>query len=105
MGGSGFDIEIVGNIQACRTEAEVSWIDGAFLAVVYESADGWQVEPATSEALSPETTAAILTAAQSRLQHYVNRRGENPPPGLSGAGLSLWLMEKADGTAMGVRVR
>ena len=42
---------------------------------------------------------------QEALKPYVNRRGENPPSGLSVVGLSLWLMEKADCTALGVRIQ
>jgi hypothetical protein len=81
VGGSEFAMQIIGNPRDCRTEAEVSRMDGEFVAVVYESAVGWQVEPATP--LSAEVTAAILAAAQARLRDHVNRRGENPPPGLT----------------------
>jgi hypothetical protein len=35
-----------------------------------------------------------ISQAKSRLLEYVNRRGKNPPEGLSAAGFSLWLMEK-----------
>lgn len=44
--------------------------------------------------------ASALARARETLAQYVNRRGDNPPGGLTAAGLSLWLMEMSDGTAM-----
>jgi hypothetical protein len=45
-----------------------------------------------------------IGAAKVHLLEYVNRRGENQPEGLTAAGLSLWRMEKADGTALGIKL-
>jgi hypothetical protein len=72
---------IIGNAQTCRTEAEVSTTEGAFLAVVYETSRGWQIEPTIELPLSAEMTATILAAAQEELRSYVNRRGEIHRPG------------------------
>ena len=106
---SEFRIQILGNAQSCRAEAEVyrsqSGAPEQLLAWVYESQDGWKVEFEDSSAQPPELVEAILAAGQAALSPYVNRKGENPPPRLSVAGLSLWLMEKTDGTAMGVGIR
>jgi hypothetical protein len=44
---------------------------------------------------------AAVEKARERLAAYVNRLGDGSPDGLTAAGLSLWLLEKADGTAMG----
>jgi hypothetical protein len=106
---SEFQVVVVGNSQTCRTEAEVSRLtatSGAdFLAVVYESPDGWQVESDDPEVRgSGALRDSVLVAGREALEPYVNRRGDRPPEGLSVAGLSLWLMEKADGTAMGKRI-
>ena len=97
-----FSIRVVGNVQTCRTEAEVSFAgsDEPWI-VVWEEASGWQSE---TFGLAPVLEALVqraIEAARLRLSRYINRRGENPPPGLSAPGLSLWLMAKADGTSMG----
>lgn len=97
-----FSIQILGNVQTCRAEAEIFFPGSTEpWAVVWEDASGWQSEifgPApVSEAVAKEATES----ARLRLSQFINRRGENPPAGLSAPGLSLWLMAKADGTAMG----
>ena len=99
---------IVGNPELCRTEAEIYGAvdtDSEPIAVVHESRAGWQVEPVGSSPALPAALGEILRTGQEALGPYVNRRGENRPEGLTIAGLSLWLMEKADGTAMGIRLR
>ena len=100
-------VVVVGNPDRCRTEAEVyrTDVDSEPIAVVHESPDGWQVESLASDPASASELAEILRAGKEALSPYVNRRGENSPDGLTIGGLSLWLMEKADGTAMGIRVR
>jgi len=100
---------VVANVQLCRTEAEVYLIGAVaerLIGVAYETSQGWRLDPVDwAVGLNPESAAAALAAAQEELKAYVNRRGDNPPPGLSGSGLSAWLMEKADGTAAGIRSR
>lgn len=102
-----YAVSIIGNVREVRTEAEIERgiLDGAsaLVSVVYDSANGWITE-VTDEALAEEPDKDFLDAiaqAQESLSHYVNRRGEDPPEGLTAAGLSLWLMETDDGTAMG----
>ncbi len=102
-----FRITILGNVNECRTEAEVYLppdSDGP-AAVVYESANGWCVDPLEGAAALPlDVLVTALAAARKTLERYVNRRGEKPPVGLTPPGLSLWLMEQGDGTAMGKRI-
>jgi hypothetical protein len=103
-----FTIRYVGNIQACRTEA---WIVAPSaqpadtpLAVVYETSQGPVVSyPGAGPARSalPELDAAIAEA-RAELRHYINRKGEQRPHGITRAGLSLWLMERDDETVMGM---
>jgi hypothetical protein len=74
--------------------------------VVYENELGPTVEwfGSAVESKSPALTAAVEDAKLGLL-NYVNRQGLNPPEGLTRAGLSMWLLEKGDGTAMGVSLR
>ncbi len=37
-------VTITGNVEKCRTEAEISDSEGAVLAVVYETSDGWHTD-------------------------------------------------------------
>ena len=106
-----FSITFLGNVADCRTEAEVSLrhppLDADPLcAVVYENVSGPVVEwfGVAKESKSPSLAEAV-EAAKLGLLAYVNRRGSNPPEGLTRAGLSLWLLEKTDGTAMGISSR
>ena len=107
--GNDFRLVVVGNAQLCRTEAEVYLISAGserMIGVAYETSRGWKLDPVDwAVGLPPESAAAALAAAQEKLTEYINRRGENPPPGLTVAGLSLWLMERQGGTAMGAHLR
>jgi hypothetical protein len=103
-----YRITILGNARDVRTEAEVYVPPESQdpVALIYESSDGWQVQTFEITApTNPEALIAALQAACEQLGEYVNRRGENPPAGLAAPGLSLWLMEKRDGTAMGQSIR
>jgi hypothetical protein len=95
------------NGAACRTEAEISVEDPGgtveLVALVFEDASGPRTEffgRARDRADVPGLDSAVADAAKA-LERYVNRRGNNVPKGLSRAGLSLWLLEKDDGTALG----
>ncbi|MBX3398012.1 MAG: hypothetical protein KF873_04675 [Gemmataceae bacterium] len=102
--GEAFQIQVAGVVDDGFTSAEVSYSDET-VAVVYERADGWRTDLFHSpRGLPLPELLTALQSAQDRLSRYVNRRGENPPEGLTRAGMSLWLMEKVDGTAMGVRL-
>jgi hypothetical protein len=107
-----YQIDFLGNVADCRTEAEVSLRHAPsgtdpLCALVYENESGPVVEwfgvKKESDA-RPGLTDAVNDAKQGLLA-YVNRRGENPPEGLTRAALSQWLLEKADGTAPGVTLR
>ena len=101
-----YSVTIIGNVEHCRTEAELSDGEGAVLAVVYETSDGWQtdifVEPLNQAAT--DFQSAVENAKES-LSHYVNRRGENAPENATMGAFSLWLMVKDDGTAMGMNLK
>ena len=102
MSSKPFSIQVLGNVQTCRTEAEISFPGAAEpWAVVWEEVSGWQSEIFGPSPVSEALAKQAIEAARLRLSQYINRRGENPPAGLSSPGLSLWLMAKADGTAMG----
>jgi hypothetical protein len=94
---------IVGNADTSRTEAEIADESGNTVAIVYEDSDGWHTDltdPQIEQAASNFT--ALIESAKEKLSHYVNRRGDNVPSELrTRAALSLWLMAKDDGTAMG----
>jgi len=93
----------LGNADQCRTECEISDETPATVAVVYESHEGWQVNvlrPLRPEEL--EEFNATVAAAKQSLSHYINRMGSNPPEDATVGALSLWLMQKDDGTTLGI---
>jgi len=100
---------VLGNVDNRRTEIEIVVLlpdsqQEYVWATVYDSPEGWRVEfpplPVRLE-LRLDDINSELESARETLSHYVNRRGENPPDGLTRAGFSLWLMILDDGTAMG----
>jgi hypothetical protein len=99
-----FKIQIFSGVDDPFTSAEVLYGEEV-VATVYERADGWKVDLDTSpRGLDLDECLHAIGAAKAHLLEYVNRRGENQPEGLTAAGLSLWRMEKADGTEMGVKL-
>src|ERR1700745_4265379 len=103
----GFSIEFCGNLEACRTEARIFGAsdnpDHALVALVYETSRGFVVSyfgAALSNRALPGLEAAIAEA-RAELLHYINRRGENRPRGITRPGLSLWLTERDDETVIG----
>ena len=99
---SNVSITIFGNVESGRTEAEV-YRDGVCVAIVYEDAGGWHIEQLDDS--QPQLSSEEVETAQDTLKVYINRCGVKPPSGLSAAGLSIWLMEKDDGTSMGVTAK
>jgi hypothetical protein len=102
----GYSIEFRGNLEACRTEARIlspsPKPDDALVALVYETSHGFVVSyfgVAVSNRTSPGLEAAIAEA-RAELRHYINRRGENRPLGITRPGLSLWLTERDDETVV-----
>lgn len=103
-------ITVLGNVNNRRTEAEILWRTDTVeecVAIVFETRDGWQLDVHNQQRADTLGTAieAAVTKAQKRLSDYVNRLGDNIPDGLTAAGLSLWLLEKSDGDAMGAPLR
>jgi hypothetical protein len=100
-----FKISVCGDVTRGYTVAEIDFGDQP-VASVFETVDGWHIEFCSTEATSfpLDAFSSAVVAAKERLSCYVNRRGESPPDGLTVAAFSLWLMQKADGTAMGVKL-
>ena len=101
-----YSVTIIGNVEQCGTEAEISDSEGAVLAVVYETSDGWHTDVFVEQL--NQTATDLQTAvenAKESLCHYVNRRGENPPENATRGAFSLWLMVKDDGTSMGMNMK
>jgi hypothetical protein len=100
-----FETIIIGNSETCRTEAEISDKSGSRLAIVYEDRNGWHTEVLGDWVNQvPSSFDTLIEDAKERLSHYLNRRGENMPAGMTVCALSLWLMVKDDGTAMGMKL-
>ena len=99
-----FQVQVIGVVDDGHTSAEVSYGD-ELIAIVYERPNGWRADLFQSPRGIPlPELLAALQSAQTRLSEYVNRRGDNSPEGLTRAAMSLWLLEKADGTAMGIKL-
>jgi hypothetical protein len=100
-----FETVIAGNPDTCRTEAEIADESGNRVAIVYEDADGWHTQILDDRVEQASGSFnALIENAKEVLSHYVNRRGDKVPSQLKTRGqLSLWLMEKDDGTMMGLR--
>ncbi len=103
-----FTIQFRGNVEACRTEAWILQRTGAAaaspVAIVYETSQGLVVSYPGAGAAKPALPGldAAIAEAREELLHYINRRGEPRPQGITRAGLSLWLMERDDETVMGM---
>ena len=100
-----FETIIAGNLECCRTEAEIADESGNRVAIVYEDSEGWHTQVVDARVEQPTATfSELIENAKEVLSHYVNRRGENIPSEVTTAGqLALWLMVKDDGTMMGLR--
>ena len=104
----GFLIQYCGNLEACRTEARISRpsapLDDALVALVYDTVQGVVVEYFGSASKNPALPGldAAIAEARAELHHYINRRGESPPKGITRPGLSLWLTERDDETVIGM---
>jgi hypothetical protein len=103
-----FSIEYCANVEACRTEAKIlapaASASDALVALVYETSQGFVVDylgPALRNRALPGLDAAIAEARRELL-HYIHRRGEQRPQGITRAGLALWLTERDDETVIGI---
>jgi hypothetical protein len=96
-------VNIIGNAEKCRTDAEIADSEGLVLAVVYEASDGWHTDVLNDNLNQADTDFKnTVDLAIERLSHYVNRRGENAPENATRGAFSLWLMVKDAGTATGI---
>jgi hypothetical protein len=106
-----FSIQFCGNLEACRTEARIlrpsAQPDDALVALVYETTNGFVVTYLGSAQANPALPGldAAIAEARAELLHYVNRRGENRPAGITRPGLSLWLTERDDETVVGTPLK
>lgn len=92
-----YEIEISGIVDDGFTSAEISAEEAGQVVRVFELASGWYVHTGSLERLrEPDLLDAVLKA-RDELLHYVNRKGGDPPPDVSRAGFSLWLMQRDDG--------
>jgi len=103
-----FSIEFCANVEACRAEAKISGPSAqsgdGLVAVVYETCRGFAVSyfgAALGNPMLPGLEAAIAEA-RAELLHYINRRGDKRPEGITRAGLRLWLTERDDETVIGI---
>jgi hypothetical protein len=102
-----FAIQFCGNLEACRTEARIlrrsAQPDDALVALVYDTSQGVVVSYYGLALVNPALPGleAAVAEAKTELLHYINRRGENLPKGITRPGLSLWLTERDDETVMG----
>jgi hypothetical protein len=107
----GFSIQFCGNLEACRTEARILRVPAppgdALVAIVYETSQGFVVSYFGSALANPALPGlvAAISEAQAELLHYINRRGENRPEGITRPGLSLWLTERDDETVIGMPLK
>ena len=104
----GFSIQYSGNLEVCRTEAKIlaqsAPHDEALVALVYDTSQGFVVNYFGSALMNPPLLGldAAVAEARAELQHYINRRGENRPKGITRPGLALWLTERDDETVIGI---
>ena len=85
-----YSVTILGNVEQCRTEAEISDSEGAVLAVVYETSDGWHTDVFVEQLNQTATDFhSAVENAKENLSHYVNRRGEEPPENATRGAFSL----------------
>lgn len=103
-----FTIQFIGNVEACRTEARIlrpsAQPSDVPVAVVYETARGFVVSypGAATPGPAPPGLEAAIAEARAELLHYINRKGEPRPEGITRPGLAVWLMERDDETVMGM---
>jgi hypothetical protein len=103
-----FSIEFCANVAACRTEAKIlgpsTPSNDALVALVYETSQGFVVTYFGSAVANPALPGldAAIAEARTELLHYINRRGDQRPEGITRAGLSLWLTERDDETVIGI---
>jgi hypothetical protein len=79
---------LVGNVEKCRLEAEVRDSEYELLAIVYEDQSGWKTEQMGNQTVP----AHLLETIKTRMTQCPNRKGIEPPQGMSKGQLSLWLM-------------
>jgi hypothetical protein len=95
-----YEQTVVGNVDSCRLETEISDSEGNVIGIVFEDEMGWHVEP--TAATNSAIPNPVLESVKANMSRYVNRTGQGAPDGTTRGEQSLWLMLKDDGTAMGL---
>lgn len=88
------EVILAGNVEAARLEAEVHNEQYDLVAVVYEDDDGWHIEQHGPEKITNE----LLSKIKDELGHRPNRKGNDPPDGMSRGEYSLRLLDKSQGS-------
>ncbi len=98
-----YSVTIIGNVEQCRTEAE-DFRRRKELCCPWSTkrSNGWHTDLLVEQVNRTLDFQTAVEHAKEKLSHYVNRRGENPPEAATRGAISLWLMLKDDGTALGV---
>jgi len=79
---------LVGNIETGLLEAEVRDEQYNLVAIVYEDQTGWHVEQHGPKGLRDD----LLSKIKDELSSHPNRKGNDPPEGMSKGEYSLWLL-------------
>lgn len=104
------EVFYLGNVDTCRVEAEIVsriGVNEDVIAIVFDDGFDLKVNVINFLAASQQNYELdeAIARAKNGLLKYPNRVGKNPPEGLTKAGLSLWLLSKADGRPLGALVK
>ncbi|HEY5381014.1 MAG TPA: hypothetical protein VIJ65_02070 [Acidobacteriaceae bacterium] len=96
-----FTYQLIAIPEHGKLEAEIQNEGLEVVAIVYEDAVGWHVGICAENSETPAD--ALVESVKEEMRHFVNRTGQNVPEHIQTRGdLSLWLMVKDDGTALGM---
>jgi len=99
--GTHFTYQLIAIPEHGRLEAEIQNESLEVVGIVYEDEVGWHVEICAENSESPAD--AFVESVKEQMRRFVNRTGQNIPEHIQTRGdLSLWLMVKDDGTALGI---
>lgn len=95
-----YSIILCSNVMRDRLEVEIqkNRRDGRprEVALVYKTSGGWGIDYADDAFANARDAEfdAVVARARELLQEYKDRNDEEPPEGLTAAGMSAWLMEE-----------
>lgn len=98
-----YSLVVCSNLMRDRLEVEIQreLQDRQFeeVALIFRTVEGWgidYVDDAFAKVPDPEFDEAVQRAKEL-LGEYEDRSNEEPPEGLTAAGMAAWLMEKNEG--------